>query len=75
MKESLKDCPFCHEFPVLIKNPLWHGSHGYIGSYEFFVQCDNENCLVRPKTRAYDTISRKSESECKELAYNAWNNR
>ena len=36
---NLKPCPFCGKKVELIKEPLWHGSHGYYGSYEYVVKC------------------------------------
>lgn len=75
MKEALKDCPFCHDFPELKKIPLWSDNgHGYYGCYEIFVRCDNKECRVRPKTRSHTTIY-ETEDECKKQAYADWNNR
>lgn len=75
MKEPLKDCPFCHEFPILAKERLWtDNGHGYYNCYDIFVKCDNPKCHVRPHTRSYTTIY-EDEEKCKEQAYADWNNR
>lgn len=72
---NLKKCPFCKGDVLLIKDPLWNGSHGYHGCYEFYVKCNNENCLVKPKARAYHTIYEKNEQVQIDKAIDAWNNR
>ena len=41
-----KECPFCHDVPIVAKDPLWNGSHGYYGNYEYYVACKNGNCKV-----------------------------
>lgn len=37
MRIPPKECPFCHDMPILAKDPLWDGSHGYYGNYEYYL--------------------------------------
>lgn len=39
MNKELKPCPFCGTVPYIEKIPLWHGSHGYHGCYEYDIHC------------------------------------
>ena len=69
---KLKPCPFCGNEVELEKIPLWHGSHGYHGCYEYEIKCSKCGCTVdQPKN---DSIYR-SEEEAKENAIKAWNKR
>ena len=43
---KLKPCPFCGSDVELKKIPLWHGSHGYSGCYEFKIRCEKCGCTV-----------------------------
>ena len=43
IKEMPKECPFCHDIPIVAKDPLWNESHGYYGNYEYYVACKNGN--------------------------------
>lgn len=72
MSEELKPCPFCGEEVKLKKIPLWHGSHGYHGCYEFEIVC--KNCGAKPNYRQNDTIYR-NEEEAKTNTIKAWNRR
>lgn len=54
MKEYPKECPFCHNLPDIAKSPLWNGSHGYHGRYNYYIACRNENCKMKPKTYEYE---------------------
>ena len=56
MKEYPKECPFCHSLPDIVKNPLWEGSHGYRGKYEYYIACRNEKCKLKITTRKYNNI-------------------
>lgn len=71
---ELKPCPCGCKNVELKKDPLWHGSHGYYGCYEFNIKCLNPNCGWRLKIFKNDTIYR-SEEEARKNAINAWNNR
>ena len=75
MRISLKECPWCHDMPVLAKDPLWSGSHGYHGNYEYYVACNNGNCKIKPCTKSYDNIYDMSEQECINKAIDDWNTR
>ena len=33
IKEMPKECPFCHDIPIVAKDPLWNEGHGYYGNY------------------------------------------
>ena len=59
-----QECPWCHNMPVLVKDPLWDGSHGYHGHYKYYVACRNKECNVNPHTYAYNDIYKMSEQEC-----------
>lgn len=69
------ECPFCHNMPVLVKNPLWSDSHGYHGNYEYYVACKNEKCKINPRTKSYNDIYDMSEKECIEKVIEDWNTR
>ena len=62
--ELPKECPFCHDMPMVKKVPLWRGSHGYHGNYEYSVACMNENCKITPRTKSYNDIYDMTEQEC-----------
>ena len=68
----LKPCPFCGSEVNLDKSPLWNGSHGYHGCYEFLIRCKKCGCnITLPKN---DTVYRSEETAMKN-AINAWNKR
>lgn len=75
MKEFPKECPFCHDIPIVAKDHLWHGSHGYYGNYEYYVACMNQNCKVQPKIKAYNDIYDMTEQECVDKSIEDWNSR
>ena len=75
MKEYPKECPFCHNLPDIIKNPLCNGSHGYHGRYKYYIACRNENCKIKPKTYEYNDIYDMTEQECIDKAIEDWNDR
>ena len=75
LQESLKRCPFCHAKPVVQKYPLWHGSHGYYGNYEYYVSCQNEKCKIAPRTKSYIDLYDMKEQECIYKAIQDWNTR
>ena len=70
-----KECPFCHDIPVVAKDPLWNGGHGYYGHYEYYVVCKNDNCNVQPRTKAYNDIYDIKEQECINKSIEDWNTR
>ena len=70
-----KECPFCHDIPALIKDPLWNGNHGYYGNYEYYVACENKKCKVNPKTKPYNDIYDMAEQECINKSIEDWNTR
>ena len=66
-------CPFCNNIPIVVKDPLFHGSHGYSGCYEYYVKCENPKCRINPKTKSYNTVYGKSEEECIDKSIKDWN--
>jgi hypothetical protein len=75
MEELPKECPFCHDIPIVAKDPMWHGSHGYYGNYEYYVACMNFDCKVQPKTKSYNDIYGMTEQECIDKSIENWNSR
>ena len=69
---ELKPCPFCGELVYIEKRPLWNGTHGYVGCYEYDIHC--EKCGCRVYLGMNDTIY-CSDEEAKTNAINAWNRR
>ena len=72
---EFKKCPWCGETPELSEMPMWHGTHGYHGSFEVVVHCTNYKCPVKPKTPSYNTVYKRTLDEAKKAATNAWNDR
>ena len=75
MRELPKECPFCHDIPVVAKKPMWNGSHGYHGNYTYYVACKNKNCKVQPRTKAYNDIYDMTEQKCIDKSIKDWNDR
>ena len=75
MRVLPKECPWCHDMPVLIKDPLWNDSCGYHGNYEYYVACINESCKIKPRTKSYNDIYDMLEQECMDKAIEDWNTR
>lgn len=71
---TLKSCPFCGETPRIQILPMWKGSHGYSGCYEYVIECENSECRCRVKLDKNDTIYRSAE-EALNNAVEAWNRR
>lgn len=65
-------CPFCGSAVKMIKKPLYHGTHGYPGCYEFEVRCPECGCSIDYVDN--DTIYR-SEEEAIANVTKAWNKR
>ena len=72
---ELKKCPFCGTIPELISDDLGAYHDGYPGCVEYKVVCNNDECLVKPQTRGYNTIYEKSIMTQMNKAIEAWNNR
>ena len=70
----IKECPWCHRMPKLFKTPLWKGSHGYPGNYEYYLSCKNPNCKIQPRTKSYNDIYSMMEEDCINHAIKDWNN-
>lgn len=70
-----EDCPFCHNTPIIAKDPMWHGNRGYYGNYEYYVACKNENCKIQPRTKSYNDIYNMTEQQCINKSIDDWNNR
>ena len=75
MKEYPKECPFCHVLPDLVKEPLWHGNHGYYGKYDYYVACRNKDCKINPSTPKCADVYGDTEQECFEKVIEYWNDR
>lgn len=75
MKVLPKECPFCHSMPAVESKPLWSGTHGYHGHYEYYVRCDNDKCKIQPKTIAYNDIYDMTGQDCIDKAIEDWNSR
>lgn len=69
------ECPFCHIVPSIEKDPLWNGSHGYIGNYSYYIACKNENCNIQPRTKSYNDIYDMTEQDCINKSIEDWNSR
>ena len=73
---DIKQCPFCHRMPKVYKIPLWDGSHGYQGEYEYTVKCANEDCKADVEVKCHpNTIYGKTEEECIKEIVDDWNKR
>lgn len=80
--EELKLCPWCGNTPKLVIDKLWteHSynghtiTHGYVGSYNYYYQCSNEECNATAPYGKYDTIYCSAE-EAQQSAKNAWQKR
>ena len=71
---KISDCPFCGSSATLICEPLWHGSHGYHGCHEVYVQCTNDKCRVTLPFGIYNSIYIPLE-DAEKQAIDKWNNR
>lgn len=71
---NLKSCPFCGSDVYLNKVPLWNGSHGYHGCYEFDIHCENPDCQCKVYLGNNDTVYR-DEKTARENAIKQWNRR
>lgn len=69
---SLKPCPFCGNGVFIEKIPLWHGTHGYHGNYDYVIKCNNCGCKIAKSS--CDDIYRKEEEAIKSIV-EAWNTR
>ena len=69
---SLKKCPWCHSSPILVQEPLWTGSHGYYGCYEYYVKCIN-CCAIAPNGK-FNSVY-QSEELARSKAIERWNER
>ena len=72
--QKLKDCPFCGGQGYLFRVPLWNGSHGYYGNYDYHVGCMNPGCGVKPWSRGVDDIYHSSD-EAINTTIKYWNER
>lgn len=70
----LKQCPWCGATGSYHKEPLWHGSHGYVGNYEYYIQCSNPFCGAIAPNGKVDDIYRE-EMIAREEAIIKWNTR
>lgn len=72
--QHILNCPFCGSEVELERIPLWNGSHGYIGCYEYVIECKNSECRCKVNLGKNDTIYR-SDDVAKQNAINSWNRR
>lgn len=72
ISKELKPCPFCGADAEFETIPLWHGSRGYHGCYEFKIRC--KKCGAQPNYPQNDTVYR-STNEAIENVIKAWNRR
>ena len=72
MTSTFKPCPWCGNVPRMHIEPLWHGSHGYPGCYEYIVRCPR--CGATVPHGGYDTIYHPVDW-AEEQAIKAWNRR
>lgn len=72
MNKTMKTCPWCGGSPSMHIEPLWHGNHGYFGSYSFEVRCCN--CGATAPNGKFDTIYR-SRLNAETEALERWNTR
>lgn len=75
IKTMPKECPWCHETPEVVKNPLWNGYRGYHGKYEYYISCENEDCKIQPNSKPYNDIYDMTEEDCIDHAIEDWNSR
>lgn len=68
------DCPFCGSQGKLEKEPLWVGTHGYHGCYDFFVRCSNDCCRVQLIGGRFNSVY-TSEEDALGKAIKKWNQR
>ena len=78
-RKGLKPCPWCGSGPILREEPLWHespngGTHGYVGAYEYYYQCSNEECNAIAPYGKFNTIYDTSDT-AKLKAREAWQTR
>lgn len=71
---ELKPCPFCGSPVSIVMRPLWQGSHGYQGCYQYDIKCDNPGCRCNIYLGENDTIYRTHE-EARRNAIEHWNRR
>lgn len=72
MSKELKPCPFCGAGVELETIPLWNGSRGYHGCYEFIIRC--KKCGAQPNYPQNDTVYRSKDEAIKNVI-KAWNRR
>ena len=72
--EIIKDCPWCGAPGSYHKEPAWHGSHGYVGNYFYYIECSNPDCRAKAPHGESEDIYR-SEMEAREIAIKTWNTR
>lgn len=73
-KTKLKPCPFCGSNALLFRRPMKHQYSKYGTTYEYYIECDNRDCSVRPRTRLENDISLRPGSAIAS-AVTKWNKR
>jgi hypothetical protein len=69
---KLKKCPFCGSKVKIKKYPLWYGSHGYPGCYQYEIRCNQCGCTLDKSNN--NTIYR-SDEVARDNVIKAWNTR
>ena len=81
-RRGLKRCPWCGSHASLIKEKLWQEhsyngqitTHGYVGNYQYYILCDNEECWAVAPNGKIDDIYRSPE-EAIRIAKETWQRR
>lgn len=74
MSEKLKPCPFCGSDVYLERKPMWRGSHGYQGCYEYIIKCPDDSCGCRIRLDKNTTIYH-DDVEAMNYVITKWNKR
>ena len=57
----IKPCPFCGSTVTVECIPLWEGSHGYYGNYEYEIRCKKCGCTIDYHEQNNDIYRDKKE--------------
>lgn len=71
--KDIKPCGFCNGKAIIKEKPLWNGSHGYHGCYDYYVECTK--CHITRPGGSFNTIVCDSKEEAIKKAIEHWNKR